>query len=58
MLPFLSPSSRGVSSPELLSELDNVTSDPIDALQVQFKSASGVVLLDGPPWKTVGEKEK
>lgn len=57
MLLLLSPSSRGVSSPELLSELDNVMSDPIDALQLQFKSASWVVLLDGPSWKTVGGKK-
>lgn len=39
MLVFLSPSSRGVSSPELPSELDNVMSDPLDVLQSALNPA-------------------
>ena len=45
MLVFLKPSSRGVSSPELPSELDNVMSDSLDVLQMGLNSGIFVIAL-------------
>ena len=47
MLPFLIPSSRGVLSPELQSELEMVISDPLDPLRFPCNSTLWVVLIKG-----------
>lgn len=52
MLLFFDTISLGVSSPELLSELDSVMSDPLDALRLLLNSMLDVVLLNGPSCET------